>query len=106
MYAVIALWGHQYIVQKWDTIEVDKLPDTNKKMTIDTVLAVYDADGSNVTIGQPYVKKASVAAEITGSTRSTKVVTVKMKIKNRYHRKRGFKAHKSILTIKDVVVNG
>jgi ribosomal protein L21 len=41
----------------------------NKKVTIDTVLAVYDADGKNVTVGQPYVKKASVVAEITGSSR-------------------------------------
>jgi len=108
MYAVIALQWHQYIVQKWDTITVDKIEPTDgkKKVTIDTVLATYDADGKNVTIWQPYIAKASVVADIDGEKRWEKVTTVKMKIKNRYHRKRGFKAHQSILTIKDVIIDG
>ncbi len=108
MYAVIALQWHQYIVQKWDTITVDKIGPTDwkNKVTIDTVLAAYDADGKNVILWQPYIKKASVVATIDGEKRGDKVTTIKMKIKNRYHRKRGFKAHQSILTIKDVIVDG
>lgn len=108
MYAVIALQWHQYIVQKGDLITVDKIQPTSgkKKVTIDTVLAVYDADGTNVTVGMPYVAKASVVADIEESTRGNKIVTVKMKIKNRYHRSRGFKAQQSVLKIKDIVIDG
>lgn len=108
MYAVIALQWHQYIVQKGDVITVDKIEATDgkTKVTVDTVLAVYDADGKNVTLGTPYIAKASVVADIEWASRGKKVVTVKMKIKNRYHRRRGFKAHQSILKIKDIVLNG
>jgi len=108
MYAVIALGWHQYIVQKGDTLTVDKIQIDDKKNTlsIDSVLALYDADWKNVTIGQPYVAKASVLAELTGSSRGEKVVTVKMKIKNRYYRRRWFKPHQSILNIKDIVIDG
>ena len=108
MYAVIALQWHQYIVQKGDSITVDSIEPTSgkSKLTIDTVLAVYDADGTTVTVGKPYITNASVVADITASVRGEKVVTVKMKIKNRYHRRRWFKAHQSVLNIKDIIIDG
>jgi ribosomal protein L21 len=53
-------------VQKGDVITVDKIEATDgkTKVTVDTVLAVYDADGNNVTLGTPYIAKASVVADI------------------------------------------
>lgn len=48
MYAVVALQGHQYIVQEGDTIVVDHIDSDEKKMSVETVLAVFTADGATV----------------------------------------------------------
>lgn len=106
MYAVIALQGHQYIVQKWDTIVVDKIDTDKKKLEVDTVLAVFDADAKEYKLGTPFVNKASVVCDVEEMKKGEKITVTKFKIKNRYQRTIGFRPHQTVLKVKDIVLNG
>jgi large subunit ribosomal protein L21 len=91
-FAVIFTGGKQYTVSKGDKISIEKLSDTNKvgdKVVFDKVLLVDD--GSNTTIGNPYIKNASVKATITNIGRLPKVTVVHYKQKSRYFKKNGHK---------------
>lgn len=68
MYAIIEASGGQLKVEKDMVLEIDLIDDGNaaagKKITFDKVLLVAGGDGKDAKIGQPYVKGASVTAEV------------------------------------------
>lgn len=83
-FAVIASGGKQYTVSKGDVITIEKLAGTHKEgdsIVFDKVLLVDD--GSNTTIGTPYISKAAVKGTITKIGRAAKVLVVKYRQKNR-----------------------
>lgn len=89
-FAVIKTGGKQYKVSEGDVISVEKIKGTNKtgdKISFDQVLLVDD--GKNTTIGTPYIKEASVEAEIKEIGRARKILVVKYKQKSRYLRRNG-----------------
>lgn len=104
MYAIIELQGHQYIVQKGDTITVDRVQE-EKEVKIDTVLAVFDDKGTEVKIGTPFVK-ATVTAIVKENKKGEKVHVLKFKRKNRYERNIWFRPHQTVLEIKEIKLNG
>ncbi len=104
MYAVINLQGHQYIVNEGLELKVDKLDlEEGKKMTIDTVLAVFDEAGESVKVGKPYVEGAKVEVTAGATAKGTKVDVLKFKRKNRYSRRIGFRPTETVLTINKIV---
>ncbi len=89
-FAVIATGGKQYQVSVGDTITIEKLAGEHKKgdaITFDKVLLVDN--GSDTTIGAPYIDGAKVSGEITVIGRAQKVVVLKYKQKSRYQKKNG-----------------
>ena len=83
-FAVITTGGKQYTVSKGDIITIEKLSDENKvgdSVVFDKVLLVDN--GSDTTIGTPYIAKAQVKGTITAIGRAAKVLVVKYKQKNR-----------------------
>jgi len=83
-FAVIATGGKQYTVSKGDTISIEKLSGEHKegdKVVFDKVLLVDD--GSNTTIGTPYISKAAVKGTITQIGRAAKIIVVHYKQKSR-----------------------
>ena len=89
-FAIIETGGKQYLVKAGDTIRIEKLGDTQKtgdKVVFDKVLLVDD--GSNTSIGEPYISGASVQGEIQKIDRAKKVVVIKYKAKSRSFKKRG-----------------
>ena len=83
-FAIITTGGKQYSVSKGDIITIEKLSDTAKegdKVVFDKVLLVDN--GSDTTIGTPYIPKASVTGTIIEIGRSKKVLVVKYKQKSR-----------------------
>ena len=106
MYAVIEMQGHQYIVEKGTEIVVDKLDvESGKKHKSNNVLALFEEDGKNVTIGKPYVEGVEVTFDIVEHKKGEKIKVVKFKRKNRYHKTMGFRPHHTILTVKNIKVN-
>ncbi|MBU6323349.1 MAG: 50S ribosomal protein L21 [Patescibacteria group bacterium] len=88
--AVIKTGGKQYVVQKGDTIFVEKLPEGLKagdSVTFSDVLLVDN--GSDTTIGTPFINGAKVTGTIEREGRAKKVDVVKYKPKSRYFKRRG-----------------
>ena len=79
MYAIIQTGGKQYKVSEGDILTVEKL-------TFDQVLAV---NGTELTIGDPTVKGATVEATAVKNGRGKKVIVYKYKRKTGYHKKNG-----------------
>ena len=92
MYAIIATGGKQYKVEEGDCIKVEKLDaEVGSEITIDTVLAVKDAD---LKFGND-VSNASVTATVMDQGKGKKVIVYKYKRKSGYHKKNG---HRQLYT--------
>jgi large subunit ribosomal protein L21 len=87
MYAVIRTGGKQYRVTEGQTLRVEKLTGkAGDKLTFSDVLLV---GGDSPKIGQPFVKGATVLAEIAGEGKGKKIVVFKFKRRKNYRRKTG-----------------
>lgn len=104
MYAVVQTGNKQYRVQAGDIVEVELLDGAKgKEIALNNVLLV--ADGDKVQVGKPTVAGASVTAEVVDPDRKArKVIAFKFRRREGYHRKRGIRAHHTILKIKEIVV--
>ena len=101
MYAILELGGKQYKVAPKDIIEVNKLSVEQKaQITLDKVLLV--ADGKKVEIGQPYVKGASVEAEVLQDTKGKKVIVFKYLRRKDSHKKTGHRQKLTKVLIKKI----
>jgi large subunit ribosomal protein L21 len=87
MYAVIRTGGKQYRVSEGQTLRVEKLSGkAGDKITFGEVLLL---GGDSPKVGQPFVKGASVAAEITSEGRGPKIIVFKFRRRKNYRRKTG-----------------
>jgi len=87
MYAVIKTGGKQYRVAEGQKLRVEKLSGAiGDKITFSEVLLV---GGDTTHVGQPFVKGASVSAEITGAGRGEKVIIFKFRRRKNYRRHTG-----------------
>ncbi len=96
-FAIIETGGKQYMASVGDTLKIEKIKvdasagkealKAGDKVTFDKVLMVDN--GSDTTLGEPYIKGAAVVAEITKVARAKKVVVIKYKAKSNYFKKRG-----------------
>lgn len=89
-FAVISTGGKQYRVSVGDTVTIEKFKEEHKKgdkLTFDHVLLVDN--GSDTTIGMPYIDGAKVEGEVTIAGRAPKVTVIKYKQKSRYFKKNG-----------------
>jgi len=93
MFAVVEINKKQYLVEKGDTLEVQRIKDKKDKAVFDKVLLL--ADGKKVKIGTPYVDKAKVEAQIMEEKKGKKVIVYKYKRRKKYRVKRG---HRQIYT--------
>lgn len=103
MYAVIRTGAKQYRVQAGDKLEVELLDGAKgAEISLDDVLLI--ADGDNITVGKPTVKGAKVTAEVLDpDKKADKVIAFKFRRREGYHRKRGVRAHHTVLKIKEIV---
>ena len=103
MYAIIEVAGKQYKVEKDGIVNVDRLEKKeNENFDIESV--VMYSDGSEVKIGQPYLKDVKVVAEYKGEAKGKKVRGVVFKKRKNYERTIGHREYHSKLFIKDIVV--
>lgn len=89
-FAIFETGGKQYKVSKGDVIKIEKLSGDYKegdKVTFDKVLLVDN--GSDTTVGTPFISDAKIEATITEVGRDKKVSVIKYKQKSRYFKKNG-----------------
>ena len=94
MLAVVEISKKQYLVEKGDTLEVQRLKDQKDKVVFDKVLLL--ADDKKIKIGTPYVDKAKVEAQIMEEKKGKKIIVYKYKRRKKYRIKRG---HRQIYTV-------
>ena len=102
MYAVVELQWHQYIVAQDNELVVDSIDlDIGKNFDVGA-LALFNEDGSKVSLGTPVVKGATVSFEVVKHQRGEKIRVLKFKRKNRYERNFGHRSYQTVLTVKSV----
>ena len=95
MFAIIRTGGKQYKVETGTKLRVEKLSaDKGASFSFDQVLMV-DNDGK-MSIGAPFVKGATVTAEIIDQVRDDKVLVFKKRRRKNYRRTKG---HRQDLTL-------
>ena len=91
MYALIEAGGHQIQVSEGDIVQVDLMSGTaGEAIQFDRVLLISGEEG--VRVGNPTVEGASVSGEILGEIKGDKIHAFKMKRRQNYRRKVGFRA--------------
>jgi large subunit ribosomal protein L21 len=76
MFAVVQLGNSQFKVSEGDVIKANRLDyDNGQTIILDKVL-LY-SDGTNIKLGQPYLKDVEVKAEILNQMRAPKVIAYK-----------------------------
>ncbi len=98
MFAVVKTGGKQYKVAQGDVIQVEKLTvEVGKTVALAEVLML--ADNGKVTVGSPFIKNASVSAEVMAQDRSDKLIIFKKKRRQNYRRKNHHRQQFTVLKI-------
>lgn len=106
MYAVVKTGGKQYRVSKDDILKVERLAgEAGEVITLDDVLMV-GGEGGDITVGEPNVSGASVAAEILEQARAPKITIFKKRRRQNYRRKKGHRQHLTVLKVTDILTDG
>lgn len=88
MYAIIEISGKQQKVSEGDVIYTEKLGlEDGETITFDKVLAV--SNGTDFTVGAPYVSAASVVAKVLKTGKSKKIMIFKYNPKKGYRKRQG-----------------
>ncbi len=100
-YAIIQTGGKQYRVAEGDILDVEKLPlEAGQSTTFTDVLMMVD--GEHVTVGAPFVSKASVKAEVVDQWKDEKVIAFKFRRRKGYHRTVGHRRQLTKLKITSI----
>ena len=102
MYAIVKTGGKQFKAQKDDVIIVDKLEgEAGTAVELSEVLLLVD--GANTTLGQPFIKGASVKAEIIRQAKGPKINGFNYKAKKNERKRWGHRSLQTFLKITEVV---
>lgn len=105
MYAVIKTGGKQYRVQPGDLLVVEKLDgEPGAVVAFGDVLLL--GDGEAVTVGEPTVAGASVAATLIETRKGEKVKIFKKIRRQGYRRTRGHRQAESVLRVTGITAGG
>lgn len=99
--AVVRIGGKQYIVSEKDTVQVDKLPDGTKELTLDALLT-FDSKNT-VKVGTPVVAGIKVKAKVTEPVvAGDKLRVIRYKSKKRVHKETGHRQKYSRIQITSI----
>jgi len=98
MYAIVKINGVQTRVAPDEVLEVQRLAgQPGDKLTFDQVLMV--ADGDTIAVGQPYVKGATLKAELLEHFRGPKIRVFKFKRRREYRKRRGHRDERTRIRV-------
>ena len=90
MYAIVNINGIQTRVSPDAVLDVARLTgDPGKSLTFDQVLLV--CDGDKISVGAPFVKGASLTAEVLEHKRGPKLKIFKFKRRRDFSKRRGYR---------------
>lgn len=104
MFAVIRTGGKQYRVAAEDMIKVDKVRgNPGEIVQFGEVLVV---GGDSITLGQPTIAGASVAAEVIEQGRGPKIIAFKKRRRKNSRRRRGHRQEFTLLRVTEILTDG
>jgi large subunit ribosomal protein L21 len=104
MFAVIKTGGKQYRVAAEDVIKVDKVRgNPGEIVQFGEVLVV---GGDSITLGQPTIAGASVAAEVIEQGRGPKIIAFKKRRRKNSRRRRGHRQEFTLLRVTEILTDG
>ncbi|MBI3701591.1 MAG: 50S ribosomal protein L21 [Afipia sp.] len=104
MFAVIKTGGRQFRVAPNDVLEIGKIAgDVGKIVQLGEVMVV---GGDTPTLGFPFVKGASVAAEVLDHKRGPKVIAFKKRRRKNSKRKRGYRDEITVIRVTEILTDG
>ena len=101
MWAVVEIDKKQYIVNKGDTLQVQKLKAEGEDVVFDKVLLLVK--NKKVHIGTHYLDKVQVKAKLQGDKKGKKVTIYKYKRRKKYRKTQGHRQNYTLLKISDIV---
>lgn len=100
MYAIVDVKGKQYKVEQGKLLDVDKFDaEIGAELVFDTVMLVSDTD---VKVGAPYLKGATVKAVVENHFKDKKLIVFKYKSKKNYRRTYGHRQQYTTLRIDEI----
>jgi large subunit ribosomal protein L21 len=85
--------------------DVDRLhAEVDETIKLENVLLVKDSKGT--TLGQPFVKDATVALKVMAHRRGPKVIVYKMRPKKKTRRKNGHRQELTRVMVESITVGG
>ena len=104
-YAIVEASGTQIWLQTNRYYDLDRIAaDVDATIKLDSVLLVKDAKGT--TLGQPYVKDASVELKVMAHRRGQKIIVYKMRPKKKTRRKNGHRQELTRVMVQSISVGG
>lgn len=103
MYAIVETGSKQYKVTKGDVLEVERLiSERGKDIKLDKVLLL--SDKKELSVGNPYVKGASIVCEVLGEKRGPKTISFKYRRRHASSKKKiGHRQNYTVLKVKEIV---
>jgi large subunit ribosomal protein L21 len=104
MFAVIKTGGRQFRVVPDDVLEIGKIAgDVGTIVQLGEVMVV---GGDTPVLGFPFVKGASVAAEVLDHKRGPKVISFKKRRRKNSKRKRGYRDEITVIRVTEILTDG
>ena len=104
-YAIVEASGTQIWLQPNRYYDLDRIAaDVDATIKLDAVLLVKDAKGT--TLGQPYVKDASVELKVMAHRRGQKIIVYKMRPKKKTRRKNGHRQELTRVMVQSISIGG
>ncbi|MFH0731904.1 MAG: 50S ribosomal protein L21 [Candidatus Omnitrophota bacterium] len=100
MFAIAEIGSRQYKVAKDEIICIPRI-ENKKEISLTNVLLI--ADGSQVQLGNPYIKKAKIVCEVLGDVKGPKTIAFKYKRRKSSQRTVGHRDALTKLKVKDIV---
>ena len=105
MFAVIKTGGKQYRVSPRDVIRVERLSSpAGEVVELTDVLAMSRDDG--LTLGQPLVAGARVAATVLEHNRAAKILVFRKQRRKNFRRTNGHRQNQTVLRIEEILAQG
>lgn len=96
LYAICEIAGRQYLVKPGQTLEVDKLANDGKSVSVEKVLLM--AEKGDIKIGTPYLKEV-LKFEVLGDKKLEKVRVATFHAKANYRRVKGQRREVTLLKL-------
>jgi large subunit ribosomal protein L21 len=105
MYAVIKTGGKQYKVSHGHVLRVEKL-DAEVGTQIDFSEVLLVSDGSEISVGAPYVDNSKVSTTVQAQGRGKKIKIIKMRRRKHYRKQMGHRQAYTELKVTGIVALG